>query len=59
MSYQKNSGEVNLDHPVIDEQQDGIRLYFHPLPPLLLKCPYILPKEEDDPKGLNNKKYKP
>ncbi|MBQ9556511.1 MAG: hypothetical protein IJV05_09835 [Muribaculaceae bacterium] len=33
---QKYSGEVNLDHPVIDERPYGIYLYFHDLPPC---CP--------------------
>ena len=48
MSNQKYSGEVNLDHPVIDQHEDGIGLYFHDLPPILLKCPYIIPPDEDD-----------
>ncbi len=35
--------ELFHDHPVIDEQDDGnVRMYFHDLPPLLLKCPYII-----------------
>lgn len=49
MENQKYSGEVNLDHPVIDEQDDGIYLYFHDLPPILLKNPIILPDEDDAP----------
>jgi len=27
------------DHPVIDEREDGIYLYWHELPPILLKNP--------------------
>ena len=49
MENQKYSGEVNLDHPVIDEQDDGIYLYFTPLPPILLHDPIILPDEDDAP----------
>lgn len=41
--------KTNIDHPVIDEQEDGTRLHFHDLPPLLLKCPYILPAEDPPP----------
>jgi len=49
MENQKYSGQVNLDHPVIDEQDDGtVKIYFHDLPPILLKCPYIIPPQEDD-----------
>ena len=50
MSNQKYSGEVNLDHPVIDEQEDGIYMYFHDLPPILLKNPirYPMPDEDDE-----------
>lgn len=50
MENLKYSGEVNLDHPVIDEREDGIYMYFHELPPILLKCPYIItPEDDDDP----------
>ena len=49
MSNQKYSGEVNLDHPVIDKRPDGtVKMYFHDLPPILLKCPYTSTPEEDD-----------
>ena len=49
MENQKYSGEVNLDHAVIDRQDDGtVRMYFHDLPPILLKCPIIITPEEDD-----------
>jgi len=40
---QKYSGEVNLDHPVIDEQEDGTCLCFHGLPPLFHEG------QQDDP----------
>jgi len=51
MSIEKYSGQVDLDHPVIDKRPDGtIRMYFHDLPPILLKCPYIIsPEDDDDP----------
>jgi len=50
MSNQKYSGEVNLDHPVIDKRPDGtVRMYFHELPPILLKDPIILSPEDLDP----------
>lgn len=39
MEKQKYSGEVNLDHPVIDEREDGIYMYFHDLPPILYDDP--------------------
>ena len=39
MSNQKYSGEVNLDHPAIDERVDGIYLYFHDLPPSYSRTP--------------------
>ena len=49
MENQKYSGEVNLDHPVIDKRPDGTALYFHNLPPVLLKRdPIIYDQEEDD-----------
>ena len=53
MENLKYSGEVNLDHPVIDEREDGIYMYFHELPPILLKCPYIITPEDDDPPDEN------
>ena len=45
--------EINLNHPVIDEQEDGYYLYFHDLPPLLgndiIAFPdEPFPYEEDD-----------
>jgi len=43
MSNQKYSGVVNLDHP------DGTYLYFHDLPPILLKCPYVIVPDQDTP----------
>ena len=50
MSIQKYSGEVNLDHPVIDERPDGtVRMYFHELPPILLHPRIILSPEDLDP----------
>ena len=50
MSYQKYSGEVNLDHPVIEECPDGtVRMYFHELPPILLKDPIILSEQDLNP----------
>ena len=37
------------DHPVIDERPDGtVRMYFHDLPPLLLKDPIRYPPPPDD-----------
>ena len=49
MSNQKYSGEVNLDHPVIDKRPDGtIRMYFHNLPPILLKNPIRYPPPPPD-----------
>ena len=48
MSNQKYSGEVNLDHPVIDQHEDGTYMYFHDLPPVLLKCPIRYPPPPDD-----------
>lgn len=30
------------DHPVIDKRDDGIYLYFHDLPPVLLKRPPVI-----------------
>lgn len=49
MSIQKYSGEVNLDNPVIDERPDGtVRMYFHDLPPLLLKYPIRYPPPPPD-----------
>ena len=41
--------KTNLDHPVIDEREDGTRIHFHDLPPILLKCPYIITPEDDAP----------
>jgi len=49
MSNQKYSGEANLDHPVIDDRPDGTYLYFHDLPPILLKCPYVIVPDQDTP----------
>ena len=50
MSNQKYSGEVNLDHPVIDKRPDGtVRMYFHELPPILLKDPIILSEQDLNP----------
>ena len=50
------------DHPVIDEREDGIYIYFHDMPPLLLKDPIIycdedLPSEDcpDEDNDLNGK----
>ena len=48
MSNQKYSGEVNLDHPVIDKRPDGYYMYFHDLPPILLHHRIILDDEDDD-----------
>ena len=49
MSYQKYSGEVNLDNPVIDERPDGtVRMYFHELPPILLHPRIILDDEDEE-----------
>jgi hypothetical protein len=48
MENQKYSGEVNLDHPVIDDRDDGIYLYFTPLPPILLHNPIRFPPPDDD-----------
>ena len=39
--------ELFHDHPVIDEQDDGIYLYFHDLPPVLLHNT-ILPEKDDN-----------
>lgn len=47
MSNQKYSGEVNLDHPVIDKRPDGTYLYFHPLPPSPPKLQIIFPPDDD------------
>ena len=47
MKKLKYSGEVNLDHPVIDERPDGTCLYFHDLPPILLKDPIRYPPPPD------------
>ena len=48
MSNQKYSGEVNLDHPVIDKRPDGTYLYFHPLPPSPPKLQIIFPPDDPD-----------
>lgn len=49
MSNQKYSGEVNLDHPVIDKRPDGtVWMHFHQLPPILLHPRIIIPNEDDD-----------
>lgn len=54
MEKQQYSGEVNLDHPVIDKRPDGIYMYFHDLPPILLKRdPIIYDQEEDDAETQN------
>ncbi len=38
------------DHPVIDEREDGYYLYWHELPPILLKGdPIHLSPEDLDP----------
>jgi len=34
---------------VIDERPDG---YFHDLPPILLKCPYVITPDQDNPRIL-------
>lgn len=36
------------DHPVIDEQDDGIYLYFTPMPPTLLHNPIRYPPPDDE-----------
>ena len=40
--------ELFHDHPVIDERPDGTCLYFHDLPPILLKDPIRYPPPPDD-----------
>jgi len=55
MSNQKYSGEVNLDHPVIDEHPDGIvKMDFHDLPPILLKCPCVISPDDHAPPEQDN-----
>jgi len=54
MSNQKYSDEVNLDHPVTDEQDDDTCLHFHELPPILHKCPYIISPDNDAPPDQDN-----
>ncbi len=37
------------DHPVIDEREDGYYLYWHDLPPVLLKNPIHLSEADMNP----------
>lgn len=39
---------IQIHPPVVDEREEGIYLYFHDMPPILLECPYIIPPEDDD-----------
>ena len=48
MKKQKYSGEVNLDHPVIDKRPDGIYMYWTELPPYPPKLKIICPPPDDD-----------
>ena len=48
MSIEKYSGQVDLDHPVIDKRPDGYYMYFHDLPQVLLHNPIHLSPEDLD-----------
>lgn len=47
-SIEKHSGQVDLDHPVIDKRPDGYYMYFHDLPQVLLHNPIHLSPEDLD-----------
>ena len=43
-----NPQEIFHDHPVIDVRDDGIYLYFHELPSILLNTPICYSQPDDD-----------
>lgn len=52
MDYSSEPDIIQIHRPVIDESDDGIFLYFHDLPPVLLKHPPIIiddtPHDQDE-----------